>query len=69
MWTKELQQQTRELFEKMNGAFMKHYGDSRFGVCVLVDGKYRIMDRVPESNDIWEYDSVDEMIADGWVVD
>ena len=68
MWTENLQQQTREVFENMNGAFMKHFGDSRFGLCILIDGKYVITDR-GESGDIWEYDSVDEMIVDGWAVD
>ncbi len=68
MWTENLQQQTRELFENMNGAFMKHFGDSRFGLCILIDGKYVITDR-GESGDVWEYDSVDEMITDGWAID
>ena len=68
MWTKKLQQQTRDLFKNMNGAFMKHFGDSRFGLCILLDGKYVIADR-GESGDVWEYDSVDEMIMDGWAID
>ncbi len=68
MWTEGLQQQTRELFEKMNGACMKHFGDSRFGLCIFIDGKYVITDR-EESGDVWEYDSVDEMIDDGWAID
>ena len=42
MWTKELQQQTWELFKKQNGAFMKHFGDCKFGVCILIDGIYII---------------------------
>ena len=68
MWTNELQKQTRDLFEKMNGAFMKHFGDSRFGLCILIDEKYVITDR-GESGDVWEYDSVDDMIEDGWAID
>ncbi len=68
MWTEELQQQTRDLFEKMNGAFMKHFGDSRFGFCILIDRKYVIRDR-EESGDVWEYNSVDDMIVDGWAID
>ena len=52
----------------MNGAFMKHFGDSRFGLCILIDGKYVIRDR-GESGDVWEYDSVDDMIEDGWAID
>ena len=68
MWTEKLQQETKELFENMNGAFMKHFGDSRFGLCILIDGKYVITDR-GESGDVWEYDSVDEMITEGWAID
>ena len=68
MYTVELQQQTRELFEKRNGAFMKHFGDSRFGLCILIDGKYVITDS-GEPEDEWEYDSVDDMIEDGWAID
>jgi hypothetical protein len=68
MWTEGLQQQTRELFQSMNGSFMKHFGDSRFGLCIFIDGKYVITDR-EESEDIWEYDSIGEMITDGWAID
>ena len=68
MWTEKLQQQTRELFKNMNGAFMKHFGDSRFGLCILIDGKYVITDR-GESGEVWEYDTVDQMITDGWAID
>ena len=68
MWTETLQQQTRDHFENvMKGAFMKHFGDSRFGLCVFRDGKYIIKDR--ESDEIWEYVTMDEMLADGWALD
>ena len=67
MWTEGLQQQTREFFKNMNGAFMKHSGDSRFGFCILLEGKYVIRDR--ESDDKWEYYSVDEFLEDGWAID
>jgi hypothetical protein len=68
MWTEELQQQTREFFKTLNGAFMKHFGDSRFGLCIYQNGKYVIKDRENFEN-FWEYDSVDEMIKDGWAID
>ena len=68
MYSVELQQQTKEFFEKMNGAFMKHFGDSRFGLCILIDGKYVINDR-GELGDVWEYNSVDDMMEDGWAID
>ena len=64
MWTVELQEQMREFFKNLNGAFMKHFGDSRFGFCILLEGKYVITDR-GESGDVWEYDSVNEMIEKG----
>ncbi len=47
---------------------MKHFGDSKFGLYIFIDGKYVIIDR-EESGDVWEYDSVDEMIEDGWAID
>ena len=69
MWTETLQQQTRDHFENvMNGAFMKHFGDSRFGLCIFIDGKYVITDR-GESEDIWEYNSMDDLIEAGWALD
>ena len=67
MWTEELQQQTRKLFETLPMAAMKHFGDSKYGVCVLDNGKYIITDR--ESDDTWEYDSIDALIVDGWAID
>ena len=68
MWTEELQQMTIDHFENvMKGAFMKHFGDSKFGLCVLMEGKYIINDR--ESDEVWEYDTIDEMLADGWALD
>ena len=68
MWTEELQKQTREFFETKNGAFMKHFGDSRFGLCILIEGKYVIRDRV-KPGEVWEYGSMDELIEDGWALD
>jgi len=50
------------------GACMKHFGDSKFGLYIFIDGKYVIIDR-EESGDVWEYDSVDDMIEDGWARD
>lgn len=67
MWIEELQQQTREFFETLHMAAMKHFGDMKFGFCMLKDGKYIIIDR--ESNEKWEYDSVDALIVDGWAID
>ncbi len=67
MWTEELQQQTREFFETLPVAAMKHFGDMKSGFCKLKDGKYIISDR--ESDDRWEYNSIDELVEDGWAID
>lgn len=67
MWSKKLQQQTREFFETYPAAAMKHFGDSRYGVCIVDDGKYMIGDR--SSDEKWEYDSLEELIGDGWAID
>ncbi len=66
MWSKELQQQTREFFEKLPIAAMKNF-DMKFGICIRKDGEYIITDR--ESSEVYRYSSVDELIKDGWAID
>jgi len=69
MYSEKLQQMTRDHFENvMKGAFMKHFGDNKFGLCILQDGKYTINAR-GESDEVWEYDSMDDMIEGGWALD
>ncbi len=67
MWTEELQKQTKEHFVKLPIARMKHFGDLRFGTGALKDGKYIIIeDNVDEK---YEYDTIEELINDGWAID
>ena len=67
MWTEELQKQTKEHFEKMPAASMKHFGDSRFGLCLLKDGKFVISEY--EAKVKHEYESIEAFIKDGWAID
>lgn len=69
MWSEELQQITRESFERFPVALMKHFGDMKFGFCVQQDNKYIIKDMDKHSDDEWIYDSMDEMLSNGWAVD
>ena len=67
MWSEELQKKTKEYFAEMPIARMKYFGDSRFGTGALKDGKYIIIeDKVDEKH---EYNSIDELINDGWAID
>jgi len=67
MWSEELQNQTREHFETMPMAFMKHFGDLRFGACVLIKGEYVITEH--NTNTKHKFDSIEALIQNGWVID
>lgn len=67
MWSDELQKQTREYFEKMPTACMKHFGDLRFGTCVLIEGEYAITEH--NTNAKHKFDSIEALIENGWVID
>ena len=68
MWSEELQQLTRDHFDNvMKGGLMKHFGDSKFGLCVLEDGKYVI--HFMGSKEVCEFTTMDEMLKNGWVLD
>ena len=68
MWTEELQQQTRDHFKNvMKGGMMKHFGDSKFGISVLMDEKYVI--HVIGSKEVCKFDSMEDMLQDGWALD
>jgi hypothetical protein len=67
MWSEELQQQTREFLEQYPAAAMKHFGDIKFGICMIKEGKYLVLAR--SSDEKWEYDTIEEMIEDGWAID
>ena len=67
MWSKELQEQTKEFLEEYKMAAMKHFGDSVYGVCVLKEDKYSITEH--ESNIVHEFESIEALINDGWAID
>ena len=66
MWSETLQQQTKEYFKTLPFAEMKQFG-GRFGTCVYKDGQYIIVDK--ESDDVYTFESMDELIANGWAID
>jgi hypothetical protein len=73
MWSQSLQEQTREFFRRYPFAFVKHFGDFRFGVCSLMDGRCIVRelpfhDRQGPLRE-WEYPSVDGLIEAGWAID
>jgi hypothetical protein len=52
---------------------VKHFGDFRFGVCSLMDGRCIVRelpfhDRQGPLRE-WEYPSVDGLIEAGWAID
>ena len=66
MWSEELQEQTKEYFKNLPVAAMKKTG-GKYGVCILQDGKYTIQDR--ESDQVYVFECIDELIKDGWAID
>jgi len=69
MWSDELQKSTRDHFERIPMALMKHFGDMSFGFCIMKDGKYTILDMKEESDKKWVYKTIDEMLNAGWAID
>lgn len=67
MWSDELQKQTKEYFEKLPLARMKHFGDSRFGAGALKDEKYIIME--DNTSKEYRFNSIEELIDAGWAID
>ena len=67
MWSEELQKQTKEHLEKLPAASMKHFGDSRYGLCLFKNEKFVISEF--ETNEKHEFESIDELIEDGWAID
>ena len=66
MWSKELQKQTREYFQTMPMAAMKKI-DGVYGVCILKDGIYTIIDR--KTNEKYVYESIDALLEAKWAID
>jgi hypothetical protein len=46
---------------------MKHFDDLRFGVCVLLNGEYIIIENSTQSE--YKFDSVEALIEKGWAID
>jgi hypothetical protein len=67
VWSEALQSQTKEYFKKMPIACMKHFDDLRFGVCVLLNGEYIIIENSTQSE--YKFDSVEALIEKGWAID
>ncbi len=59
--------QTNEHFEKMPFACMKHFGDSRFGVCALIKDEYVITEHT--TNAKYKFNSVKALIEGGCAID
>ena len=66
MWSDELQEETREYFNRMPFAFVKQIG-GKGGVCTLKDGIYIIIDREDDSEVVFE--SMDALIEANWAID
>ena len=69
MRTKKLQQKTRDYFDTLPTAIVKHFGDGKFGLCVVQDGTFVITDLQEGSDTRWVYETIEAMLMDGWVVD
>lgn len=67
-WSDELIQTTREYFETTKAGLMKG-GSGRYGIAnKLKSGAVTVINHNNASQS-WNYDSVEAMIADGWVMD
>ncbi len=67
MWSKDLQQTTKEFLEKYKMAPMKNSKEVGCGFCIVREGKYYITER--EGDGKYEYNSIEALLEDGWAVD
>ena len=68
MWTKILQDQTREYFKINSIGMMKQFGTGKFGACQLEsDGIYYIT--VFDSDVVLSFETIDELLEAGWAID
>ena len=67
MWTENLQQQTKEHFKQYPLGPMKHFTGKKYGVCMCEDGKYTIANR--SNDEVYEYETMEALLADGWAID
>jgi hypothetical protein len=66
MWSEEARVTTKEVLEQMPTAMMKHE-DRRFGIFVKEGEKYSVVEL--ETKIKHQYDSLEAMMDNGWVVD
>jgi len=68
MWTKTLQEETKEYFKNNPIAMMKQFGTNKFGACQQEsDGIYYIT--VFDSDEVLSFEHIDQMIEAGWAID
>ena len=68
MWTKILQEETKEYFKSMPIAMMKQFGTHKFGACQLEsDGIYYIT--VFDSDEVLSFKTIDELLTARWAID
>ena len=77
MWTKGIQQETKKAFEDVNNSSLKNLKvvcmknwENKFAIITLQQietGNIKLVDR--DEGKSYNYDTVDDMINAGWVVD
>jgi hypothetical protein len=67
VWSESSKKQTREFFQKYERGAMKHSGGSRYGICFVSEKGFNIVDRKTKEAEFFE--SIEELIDSGWVID
>ena len=68
MWSKELQEITREFFQTSPAGIVKR-DEPFFSALAIIKGDGTIVVSELEGDQVWRYESVSTMIDDGWGVD
>lgn len=66
MWSEKLINLTKEIISIAPSAYMKNL-NGKFGMLKLYNSKFIITEH--KENKHYFYNSIDELLADGWVVD
>jgi len=67
MWSESLKEQTREFLQQYQRGMMKHFGDSRYGICLVSENSFEIFDR--KTKEVESFNSIEELLAGGWAID
>jgi len=68
MYSQELQNQTKAYFKSDPLAMMKQFKTHKFGACQLEsDGRYYIT--VFDSDEVLSFNTIDELLEEGWAID